>query len=253
VPSADVVAEEPAPAGVTEPVDPGAVQVTDANAVTAVVEEAADSNAVGMVDPNASELADAMAVAPVEADAVKIAGSDTDASVDADTPKLADARPADSAEERAEAPSEAETASPSQDGGEETAALYGSIESYGCINQADPRAKPVYHFTSESLTPHFYTISREERDKLINESPDTWTYEGRAFKAYPEGQQPEAAIPVYRFWSNLLGTHFYTMNEEEKDAFIKDYPDLCAYQGVAWYTDKLPPSEPSGTRPQDEP
>ena len=34
----------------------------------------------------------------------------------------------------------------------------------------------------------------------------------------------------------------YTIDENEKNTYIKDYPDLCTYQGIAWYADK-----PGGT------
>jgi len=143
-------------------------------------------------------------------------------------------------------------AEPQADANEPAIALYGSIESYGCIDQTDPWAKPIYHFTSETSTPHFYTISKLERDKLIDDEPDVWTYEGVAFRAYSEWRQPAGAIPIYRFWSDLLSTHFYTMDEKEKETFIKDYPDLCTYQGIAWYTDKGAPSAETKGDPDQE-
>ena len=33
------------------------------------------------------------------------------------------------------------------------------------------------------------------------------------------------------------------MDQKEKETFIEDYPDLCTYQGIAWYTDKQAPSQ----------
>ncbi|UCD50123.1 MAG: hypothetical protein JSW27_21660 [Phycisphaerales bacterium] len=233
----DVAGVEMVAADAGEGTEPVTVQPSDANAVAA---QAPTPDLAETIDPNAGEPADATVAAPADVN-------------DASQPEVAGAQPAESEDRSAEVASDTEATSPPQDAGAATAVLYGSIESYGCIDQDDPRARPVYHFTSETLTPHFYTISKEERDKLIDESPDIWTYEGRAFNAFPEGQQPEGAIPVYRFWSDLLGTHFYTMSEQEKDAFIKDYPDLCTYQGIAWYTDKLPPSEPVEAAPRGEP
>ena len=56
-----------------------------------------------------------------------------------------------------------------------------------------------------------------------------------AFYAYPEGQQPAGTIPVYRFWSNTLGGHFYTIDEAEKDRLTKESPQVWSYEGVAWY------------------
>lgn len=244
-------AAAPLDADVVEPMDVNAVDVAvaDANSVTMAV----DRNLSATTDPNAAAPADAVIAAPVDASAGEAPATDTVVLVDRHARAGGDARPDDSGRTPSAAPSGSEAASPTQETGQKATARYGSVESYGCVNQNDPRARPVYHFTSETLTPHFYTISKEERDKLIDESPDVWTYQGRAFNAFPEGQQPEGAIPVYRFWSNLLETHFYTMDEQEKKTFIEDYPDLCEYQGVAWYTDKLPPSEPAATPPSDKP
>jgi len=241
-------ATEPVLVDASEATGPDILQPADANTVAV---QAPTPDPIETVDPNAGEPADTTMAVPVDVDTHETASAGA-ATVDANVPDGAEAQPVEAQDTSAVASSAEATASPAETGAD-TTALYGSIESYGCINQDDPRARPVYHFTSETLTPHFYTISKEERDKLIDESPDVWTYEGRAFNAFPEGQQPEGAIPVYRFWSNLLGTHFYTMNEQEKDAFIKDYPDLCTFQGVAWYTDKLPPSEPAETEPQGQP
>jgi hypothetical protein len=62
-----------------------------------------------------------------------------------------------------------------------------------------------------------------------------WTYEGIAFYAYPEGQQPGDVEPVYRFWSPVLGTHFYTISETEKNKLVDNYPDVWTYEGIVWY------------------
>ena len=106
---------------------------------------------------------------------------------------------------------------------------------------ADANAVPVYHFTSIPPTRHFCTISKAEKYKLIDNHPDTWTYEGIAFFAYPPGRQPAGARPVHRFWSDSLGRHFYTMNETEKETLISKFANLWKYEGIAWYA---PPAKP---------
>ena len=98
-----------------------------------------------------------------------------------------------------------------------------------------PNTVPVYRFWSGILNAHFYTISESERDKLINDYPDVWTYEGPKFFAWPAGRQPADASPVYRFWSDSLGCHFYTISESEKTKLINQYPHVWAYEGIAWY------------------
>jgi len=55
------------------------------------------------------------------------------------------------------------------------------------------------------------------------------------FTDYPESQQPVDTLPVYRFWSDSLETHFYTMNETEKNKLIDNYPHVWTYEGTVWY------------------
>jgi len=149
---------------------------------------------------------------------------------------------------------------------------------------SDPNA-PVFRFWSPVLYSHFYTINEQERDNLINQYPDAWTYEGIAFRtfgapldgnlkpvyrfwsgpshfytidegerdwlvanyswfwisegiafyAYPEGLQPEGTLPVYRFWAPQLGSHFYTISEEEKQWLIDNHSGTWMPEGIAWY------------------
>jgi predicted outer membrane repeat protein len=95
--------------------------------------------------------------------------------------------------------------------------------------------KPVYRFVAPSVDSHFYTISEDDRQRVQRNWPDYWTYEGVAFYAYPAGQQPFGALPVYRFWSDYLGSHFYTIDENEKNRVIQNYPGIWQFEGIAWY------------------
>ena len=94
---------------------------------------------------------------------------------------------------------------------------------------------PVYRFWSEKGGSHFYTISESEKDKLVNDFPEIWTFEGIVFYAYPEGQQPLESKPVYRLWKEKDNTHFYTISETEKDKLIKEFPEVYTFEGVAFY------------------
>lgn len=95
--------------------------------------------------------------------------------------------------------------------------------------------KPVYRFVSKEFDSHFYTISEDERQRVLRNWPDAWSYEFVAFYAYPEGEQPKGALPVYRFWSGYVGAHFYTIDEDEKNRVLREYPTFWEYEGVAWY------------------
>jgi hypothetical protein len=103
---------------------------------------------------------------------------------------------------------------------------------------SNPDCRAVHRFWCETLASHFYTIKERERDKLINEYPDFWTYEGIAFYAWPEGQQPGWTDAVHRFWSESKGTHFYTIDEAEKDRLRSKHADVWTYEGIAWYAVK---------------
>jgi hypothetical protein len=110
---------------------------------------------------------------------------------------------------------------------------------FGALN--DGGLKAVYRFWSELLSAHFYTISEAERDYLLNNYANAWTYEGPVFYAYAEGQQPVGTKPVYRFWSAQLSKHFYTISEAEKQYILQTYPtDVWGLEGIAWYAYELP-------------
>ena len=93
----------------------------------------------------------------------------------------------------------------------------------------------IFRFWSAKDTRHFYTESSQERNDLIQKYDNsTWHYEGVAFKAL-SSSDPDA-VPVYRFISSKLKTHFYTANYDEKNEIMAKYPDdVWHYEGVAFY------------------
>ncbi len=110
---------------------------------------------------------------------------------------------------------------------------YETVAYYAFAEDTEPGVAPVYRFWSNSLSAHFYTISEAERDYVIDNLA-AWSYEGPVFYAFPAGSQPTGASPVYRFWSETLSTHFYTINEAEKDYVIDNLP-AWEYETIAWY------------------
>jgi predicted phosphodiesterase len=98
----------------------------------------------------------------------------------------------------------------------------------------DPLA-PVHRFWCGLLNAHFYTIDNYEANKLILDYPQVWTYEGIGFWAYRAGSQPVGTVPVHRFWSGALGTHFYTTSDRERFRTINSHADAWQYEGVAYY------------------
>lgn len=112
---------------------------------------------------------------------------------------------------------------------------YENIAYRALVDDTKLNAFPIYRFWSEVLGGHFYTINKTEKDKLIRDYSRVWTFEGEAFYAFPEALAPADTIPVYRFWSERLGHHFYTSDEAEKQKLIDTYSYTWTFEGVAWY------------------
>jgi hypothetical protein len=97
-----------------------------------------------------------------------------------------------------------------------------------------PDLAPVHRFWSERSRSHFYTIDEAEKDSLLANSY-SWTYEGVVFYAYPEGRQPDDALPVYRFWNPSDNAHFYTIDPHEAEKLLTQYEDVFLFEGTAFY------------------
>ncbi len=107
----------------------------------------------------------------------------------------------------------------------------------------------LYRFWSPLTSRHFYTVSGAERDGVIDTYPDVWTYEGPVLHAYATAYYGGLA-PVFRFWSPSLTSHFYTMNEAEKESIIATYPaSVWTYEGPAFYAYPPDAAPPVGAKP----
>ena len=104
-----------------------------------------------------------------------------------------------------------------------------------CVTPYHPGLSPVYRFWSPHVSCHFYTISESERDMLIRDYGYWWTYEGVAYYAYAEGDEPAGTSPIYRFWSPVTSCHFYTMSADEKAYIIREWSHVFTYEGIAFY------------------
>jgi hypothetical protein len=113
--------------------------------------------------------------------------------------------------------------------------IYEGVAYHALPSATELNSAPVYRFWSDILGGHFFTISEREKEKIINEYSDVWTFEGIAWYAFSADGRPAGTLPVYRFWSDALGHHFYTMNEAEKDKIITKFADAWVYEGIVWY------------------
>jgi hypothetical protein len=92
----------------------------------------------------------------------------------------------------------------------------------------------VFRFWSDNFQGHFYTISIIEKNAVIDNYPDDWSFEGVAFNANQTKLQTSNK-PVYRFWSDEYMHHFYTISETEKDEIVANWSDIWDYEGIAYY------------------
>jgi hypothetical protein len=113
--------------------------------------------------------------------------------------------------------------------------IYEGVAFHAYADGTGPQVVPVYRFWSDVSVGHFYTTDQAERDKLINNYPGVWTYEGVAFYTHAAASYPIGSHAVYRFWSPVASGHFYTMDEQERDKLLDDYPHLWTYEGIGWY------------------
>ncbi|MDM8556964.1 hypothetical protein QUF75_19735 [Desulfococcaceae bacterium HSG7] len=85
------------------------------------------------------------------------------------------------------------------------------------------------------MTRHFSFVAVDENEKetLIAEAADVWRYEGVAF--YVPADYQDGMLPVYRFYSEALKVHLFTVDENEKNTLIETAGDIWRFEGVAYY------------------
>ncbi|MDM8540455.1 choice-of-anchor D domain-containing protein [Desulfococcaceae bacterium HSG9] len=118
---------------------------------------------------------------------------------------------------------------------DEGPAYYGYLpEQYDAASrQQKSTLRAVHRFYSEALTTHLFTIDENEKDYLIANAADVWRYEGVVF--YIPATEKEGAVPVYRFYSEDLQVHLFTVDENEKNHLIDMAGDVWRFEGIAYY------------------
>ena len=100
----------------------------------------------------------------------------------------------------------------------------------------EDKADTIHRFFRGDLGSHFYTADKTEKQFIIDNMPQ-YSYEGESFQAAErvDINNPESgAKPVYRFLNETTRTHFYTMDENEKD-FVVDNLDDYIFEDVAYH------------------
>lgn len=91
---------------------------------------------------------------------------------------------------------------------------------------------PVYRFYNTNTGVHFYTASEDEKTQV--ESLPGFNFEGTSYVAYESSTSATETMPLYRFYNTQTGTHFYTVDEAEKDSIVANLPQYN-FEGVAYY------------------
>ncbi|MDM8540808.1 choice-of-anchor D domain-containing protein [Desulfococcaceae bacterium HSG9] len=91
----------------------------------------------------------------------------------------------------------------------------------------------VHRFYSETLQTHLFTVDENEKEHLIANAADVWRYEDVAF--YVPADYQDGMLPVYRFYSEALKVHLFTVDENEKNTLVETAGDVWRFEGVAYY------------------
>lgn len=103
--------------------------------------------------------------------------------------------------------------------------------SFFSASPAEWSASPVYRFFNNDTGVHFYTISDEEKDFVI-ENNEQFTFEGTGFHAWETEISPINSSEVHRFYNPSTGSHFFAMSEEAD--FVRENLPEFQYEGVAF-------------------
>ncbi|WP_200278908.1 SUMF1/EgtB/PvdO family nonheme iron enzyme [Rhabdochromatium marinum] len=95
----------------------------------------------------------------------------------------------------------------------------------------DTDAKPVYRFYSENPTEYLFTISENQKNRLIANGRG-WIYDGIAWYAY---DYPRAdTVPIYLVNLGLRNERIYTLDSPElRDVLARSLANTVT--GIAWY------------------
>ena len=93
---------------------------------------------------------------------------------------------------------------------------------------------PIFRFYNTRSGGHFFTSNPEEAEAVATTLFDTFNFEGTGF--YADTAPRVGEVAAYRFYNNVAGGHFYTINETERDYVLSQLAHTYQYEGVGFYT-----------------
>ena len=102
---------------------------------------------------------------------------------------------------------------------------------------AAPRTQAVYAFYHQGIGHYFITASPREAEGLLAEGG--WELVDTGFNVWPKNSAaPSSAVPVCRFYSYVVNSHFYTAGPNECRK-LREEDHGWTYEGIAFQA--LPP------------
>ena len=94
----------------------------------------------------------------------------------------------------------------------------------------------IYRFYDRSSGVHFYTSDKNERN-YVYDRLDNYIYEGASYLGV-DSETANESLAVYRFYNRDSGSHFYTMDENEKNV-VRQELNNYSYEGKAFFAYEL--------------
>jgi Protein of unknown function (DUF1566)/Repeat of unknown function (DUF5648) len=92
---------------------------------------------------------------------------------------------------------------------------------------------PVHRFRNKTNGSYLYSIYETERADIAANYSATFEYEGVAW--YARQTPAPGWSTLYRFRNLTNGTYLFSAFESEKDAIVRDYPEVFKLEGPAYY------------------
>lgn len=123
------------------------------------------------------------------------------------------------------------------------------IPDWELVIPESPPTQPAYAFFHEGIKHYFVTASYDEALHIASQD-EGWKIVDFGFNVWPaEGPAPSAAVPVCRFYSYEVNSHFYTADALECEE-LQETQTSWQYEGIAFQA-LLPVANacPAGTDP----
>jgi hypothetical protein len=92
--------------------------------------------------------------------------------------------------------------------------------------------KAVQRFYNKRNGSHFYTADPDEAGRVAATLSHIYSYDGPAYRL--NTSNPSNMRPLYRFYNRRNGSHFYTVDQAERDRVIATLASTYSYDGPAY-------------------